>query len=183
MEGTARLFVSVGVTMTDGMRKAMQALKGIKGVRASPEGQIHITLLFLGDTDVQRIPALKENLRSALEGTGAFMLSLKGIGAFPNVRRPRVVWIGIDEGKDELAHLAELVRGAVSRTRLRQDGKPFSPHVTIARVQGPADISYVAGPFGDTVFSEYTVDSVRLMRSVLGPNGAKHTELACIDLG
>ncbi len=175
MAETARLFVSVDVAVTDAVMEAVSELRGIRNVRASPEGQIHITLSFLGDTDTSRIPGLVRELGSALSDIRPFGVSLKGIGAFPDLRKPRVIWIGIDEGKEELAHLAEAVRAAIGKSRLRQDDKPFSPHVTVARVQGPADIGAVAGRHSDTVFSRYTVDSVKLMRSVLGPSGAKHT--------
>ena len=78
--------------------------------------------------------------------------------------------------------LAEKVRSAADRTHLTYDGKRFSPHVTLARIQGPADVSEVARRYADTVFSESVVDSVRLMRSVLSPSGAKHTVVERIPL-
>lgn len=175
MGETVRLFISVDVSVADALREAIGTVSSIKGVRASREDQIHITLSFLGDTPSERIPGLITNLRSALSGTEAFDVSLKGIGAFPNPKRPRVVWVGIDDGKEDLALLAGRVRDAVRKSRLKQDDKPFSPHVTIGRVQGPADVSELEKRYRDKVFSEFRVDSVRLMSSVLGPSGAKHT--------
>ena len=177
-----RLFVSVDVSVSEAMRSVVAEIGSIRNVRASKEDQIHITLSFLGDTPPERIPGLVANLRESLSGISSFGLSLKGIGAFPNVRRPRVVWIGIDEGRDELALLADRVRGAVAKSRLRQDDKPFSPHVTVGRVQGPADVSEAERRYRGTVFSEFTVGSVRLMRSVLAPSGAKHTVVEDIAL-
>jgi 2'-5' RNA ligase len=177
-----RLFVSVEVAVSDAMRSAMAEIGGTRNIRSSKEDQIHITLSFLGDTPSERVPGLVANLRESLSGTSSFGLSLKGVGAFPNVRRPRVVWIGIDGGRDELALLADRVRGAVAKSRLRQDDKPFSPHVTVGRVQGPADVSELERKYRDTVFSEFTVGSVRLMRSVLAPSGASHTVVEDIAL-
>ena len=182
MGESVRLFVSVEVSVSETMRSAISEIGSIRNVRPSREDQIHITLSFLGDTPSERIPGLVSNLRGTLSGTSSFGLSLKGVGAFPNVRRPRVVWIGIDDGRDELALLADRVREAVRKSRLRQDDKPFSPHVTVGRVQGPADVSETERKYRDTVFSEFTVGSVRLMRSVLGPSGAKHTVVEDIAL-
>ena len=175
MGDPVRLFVSVDVSVSEAMRSIAAEIGSIRNVRASKEDQIHITLSFLGDTPPERIPGLVANLRESLSGISSFGLSLKGIGAFPNVRRPRVVWIGIDEGRNELALLAGRVRYAVRKSRLKQDDKPFSPHVTIGRVQGPVDVSELEKRYRDKVFSEFRVDSVRLMSSVLGPSGAKHT--------
>lgn len=181
MSEMARLFVSVEVPVTDPLKQAMADLDSIKGVRASKPEQIHITLCFLGDTDVRRIPELVKNLKGALADSHRFDLKVKGIGGFPNLKRPRVVWAGTDDGGN-LAHLAEKVRSAVERTHLDFDGKRFSPHVTLGRIQGTADVGAVAERYTDTVFSESEVDSVRLMRSVLQPSGAKHTVVERIPL-
>ena len=81
-----------------------------------------------------------------------------------------------------LSVLAEKVRRAADRTHLDYDGKRFSPHVTVARVQGPADVKEVADRYSDTVFAETEVDTVRLMRSVLLPSGARHTVVESIPL-
>jgi len=174
MAGTVRLFISAEAAVTDDVREAMSELGRMRNIRPSPENQIHITLSFLGDTDESRIPRLVGTLRDALKGIGGFGVSMKGLGAFPNTKRPRVIWIGLDDGRDALALLAERVRGAVDSAGLHQDGKPFSPHVTIARVQGPADVSDIAERYRGEVFAEYRIESVRLMGSVLGPSGAKH---------
>ena len=183
MADAARLFISVDIPVTDTMRGLLSDLRGMRNVRASPEGQIHITLSFLGDTDVSAVPRLVKGLHDALSGIDSFDMSLRGVGGFPNLNRPRVIWVGIDEGKDELAHVADLVRGAVRDARLCQDDKPFSPHVTAARVQGPCGVVAVAERYKDALFCECHVDSVRLMKSVLGLNGAKHTVLERFQLG
>lgn len=183
MQDPVRLFVSVDVKVTDAMRDVLSELRSVKGVRAAGEGQIHITLCFLGDTDPRRVPGLIDSMRRGLSDVHAFKLRIEGMGAFPNVRRPRVVWFGITEGSDELAQLSAKVCGAVDSQKLHRDGKRFSPHVTAGRIQGQAEIKEIVDGNAETVFSEFTVDSVRLMKSVLGPNGAKHTVLERFPLG
>ena len=181
MAETARLFVSVEVPVTDALLQAMKDLDSVRGVRASKPEQIHITLCFLGDTDVRRIPELVGNLKAELSDAHRFRMTIKGIGGFPNLKRPRVVWAGTEDG-GSLSVLAEKVRRAADRTHLDYDGKRFSPHVTVARVQGPADVKEVADRYSDTVFAETEVDTVRLMRSVLLPSGARHTVVESIPL-
>ena len=173
MGESRRLFVSVNVPVTDPMREAISELAGIRNVRTEKADKIHITLCFLGDTDVRRIPELRDRLRDSLSSEGRIRIRLRGVGAFPDIRRPRVVWIGIES--DTLAAISAKVRKAAEDCRLDFDSKPFSPHVTIGRVNGRADITEYAGVYRYTMFAEFEADSVRLMASELLPTGAKHT--------
>ena len=181
MEKTERLFISVDVKITKEISNILKELKDM-GIRPSDEKQIHITLSFLGDTPVSKIDRLVDNLRKELSGTERFNVILSGIGGFPNTRRPRVAWIGVSEGKEQLTDLSEKVRAAVRNTKLIQDDKRFSPHVTIARLRDPTDLTEMAERYSSVIFSEYVVDSVRLMKSVLSPSGAKHSLLASFEL-
>ncbi len=173
MSESRRLFVSVSVPVTDPIRDTLAELASVGNVRAEKADKIHITLCFLGDTDVRRIPELRDRLREALSSEHRFTIRLKGIGAFPDVKRPRVVWIGIES--DALARIVDAVRGVVDSCRLDHDRKPFSPHVTVGRVNGRADVRGLAERHRGTVYAEFEADSVRLMASELLPTGAKHT--------
>ena len=173
MGESKRLFVSVSVPVTDAMRDAISELAKVRNVRTEKTEKIHITLCFLGDTDVRRIPELRDRLRDALSSEHDFQIRLEGIGAFPDMRRPRVVWIGIES--DALAAIAGKVRGAIADCGLDFDRKPFSAHVTIGRVSGHADVSNISDRYRNIVFAEFKADSVRLMASELLPTGAKHT--------
>lgn len=173
MGESRRLFVSVSVPVTDAMRDAISELAEVRNVRTERAEKIHITLCFLGDTDVRRIPELRDRLRDSLSGANRFRICLRGVGTFPDARRPRVVWIGIES--TELAGIAAKVRKAAVDCGLDFDSKPFSPHVTIGRVSGRADIGRFVTDHRDTVFAEFEADSVRLMASELLPTGAKHT--------
>ncbi len=173
MSESRRLFVSVSVPVTDPIRDTLAELASVGNVRAEKADKIHITLCFLGDTDVRRIPELRDRLRETLSSEHRFTIRLKGIGAFPDVKRPRVVWIGIES--DALARIVDAVRGVVDSCRLDHDRKPFSPHVTVGRVNGRADVRGLAERHRDTVYAKFEADSVRLMASELLPTGAKHT--------
>ncbi len=173
MSESRRLFVSVSVPVTDTMRGTLDELASAGGIRTEKADKIHITLCFLGDTDERRIPELRDRLRETLSSEHRFTIRLKGIGAFPDIKRPRVVWIGIES--DVLVRVAGLVRGVVESCRLDHDRKPFSPHVTVGRVNGRADIRGAAESHRDTVYAEFEADSILLMASELLPTGAKHT--------
>ena len=83
MQDPVRLFISVDVKVTDAMRDVLSELRSVKGVRAAGEGQIHITLCFLGDTDPRRVPSLIDSMRRGLSDVHAFKLRIEGMGAFP----------------------------------------------------------------------------------------------------
>ncbi len=108
MSESRRLFVSVSVPVTDQIRDTLAELASVGNVRTEKADKIHITLCFLGDTDVRRIPELRDRLRETLSSEQRFPIRLKGIGAFPDVKRPRVVWIGIES--DALTGIADAVR-------------------------------------------------------------------------
>ena len=68
---------------------------------------IHLTLKFLGDVEISRIDAISEALKNVAGGFSHFIISLAGIGAFPNSRKPKVIWVGLESGADELTQMAE----------------------------------------------------------------------------
>ena len=177
----ARMFVSVPV-MDDGWYAPVSdALGACKGARASPAGQLHITLRFIGDVDESRIPALVSAVEAACAGTGRFDVLLRGIGCFPNERRPSVVWVGADPS-DRLTALSDGISRQLKKAHFRFDEKPFKSHVTVGRCNGPTDISGVLAQFKGTEFASFGCDHVAVVRSFLGPSGARHKVVAKIAL-
>lgn len=146
---------------------------------ASPE-QWHLTLQFLGP--VGELAPVVDGLRAAARRP-AFRFRLGGGGAFPSVRRGRVIWIGAVEGGDGLVGLA----GAVTSTLvpLGYDAEPgrFRPHLTVARLRVPADVSPAVEAIGSAaVGPAWTVEEVVLYESRLSPRGATYTVLARVPL-
>ncbi|MCD6564936.1 MAG: RNA 2',3'-cyclic phosphodiesterase [Bacteroidales bacterium] len=95
---------------------------------------LHITLSFLGDTSEQQINNISEQLEKICSGYSSMELHLKGVGVFPNLRKPRVFWIGI-ERNELLENLHGEIEVMLRDYGINRDNKPFSPHLTIARIK------------------------------------------------
>lgn len=146
-----------------------------------PGAPEHLTLRFLGEIDPDR----NDRLRAALEPVGArhgpFTLRLEGVGAFPSPDRPRVVWVGVTVGRQELLALAQDVRSAVD-VEVGVAAEAYVPHLTVLRVRSSADrdvaATLLAGTRPAPSPRDVDVDRFLLKESVLGPRGATHRTLA-----
>lgn len=167
--GAGRLFV--GVAFPAELRERLQAyLRATFGERMPGRAVVpanwHLTLRFLGDTDAARLRALTDEL-ARVEAGPRFDLSLAGLGAFPRAARATVLWIGVGDGGAELRALAAKVEDAAVRAGFAAEPKPYSPHLTLSRLNPPADLRRAidaAPPFGGRM----TVDGFTLFRSHLG---------------
>jgi len=152
-----------------------------------PEG-IHLTLKFLGDTPADAVPEIGRRLGNALSGLPGFSLSLAALGVFPSTQAPRVVWIGLSGDLPSLLEAQRRVEAAISTLGYPTERRPFSPHLTLARVADIASPSEsreigavveVAAPPPQVRFG---VGEVCLIRSELGPGGARYSRLAAVPL-
>jgi 2'-5' RNA ligase len=105
------------------------------GVRWVARDSIHLTLAFLGDVVSTRLPELCDYLQMSAERHTSFELELIGVGAFPNIDRPRVVWVGCGAGLEPCKSLQAEIDDAVQALGYRSDDRPFEPHWTIGRVK------------------------------------------------
>jgi RNA 2',3'-cyclic 3'-phosphodiesterase len=110
---------------------------GREGVRWEKPEKFHVTLKFLGETTPERLPALLEAGRHAASHTPTFLLSLHSLGAFPNQKQPKVVWLGC-EPVAAMARLAASLKDSIEEEQERTAGSkppPFQPHITLARIR------------------------------------------------
>lgn len=148
-------------------------------------GNLHLTLKFLGNIPESQISSLTEALKQSCAGLPAFTLTLAGIGAFPKTTAPRVVWIGIAEGKEPLADLARRVEQACSGLGFRPEERPLSAHLTIGRTRSTQGITRLVKKLQVAEFRGGTptrISRVALFQSELGPHGPVYTPLAEIPL-
>ena len=147
-------------------------------------GNIHVTLKFLGEVPEDKINDVFLATGKALEGAKKFKLRLKGMGAFPDFRRPRVIWIGAEKGEEELSCLAERVEEEMEKIGFPKENRKFSAHFTIGRVKSPKNIENLTELVKSSDFStdEIEVNEVVVMRSQLHPAGAIYTPLKKIQL-
>ena len=180
-----RLFVAVD--MSEDVRDKIYSLYDvIKSFRLKPveKENIHITLKFLGEVPDSRVDVVKERLEEVK--AKAFRMHLKGIGFFPSANHIRVVWVGVEEGNEEISQLAEKVENAVKRLGFKRD-KSFVAHATIARAKNlsPADRKKLLKelePYMNSDFGWMDVKDFRLKKSTLTPSGPIYTDLAVYSL-
>ncbi len=170
-------------------RKLIQRLQESPAkVKWTEAGNLHLTLKFLGDITLERIPEISEALQKAAAKVEPFAFELVGAGAFPRRQAPRTVWIGVQEGSEDLVHLHQAVENELRPLGFRSEGRRYTPHVTIGRVrQSPAEAIAELGRLlaGEVEVSlgSVSIDRVVLFSSQLRPSGAVYEELADAELG
>lgn len=154
-----------------------------RSVRWVQPGGIHLTLQFLGDTPIERLPAIQEALTTVARNASGCTFTVGGLGCFPNPRRPRVVWVGVQEPSGRLAALQDAVEAAMEHFGYTPEGRGFTPHLTLGRVQRRAS-NREAAQVGEAIaatpvgqLAEVLADRFALIRSVLRPTGAEYTTL------
>jgi 2'-5' RNA ligase len=149
--------------------------------------QWHLTLKFLGNVDVARVGVLTDAVRAACGRFSPMRLRAERVVCFPDLRKPRVVWVGVCDEGNQLAGFASAVEAAAAGfTTEDREGK-FTGHITIARIKSfkrpQADIlAKLAQGMTQGVFGEWTAEAIELMRSELASDGARHTSLARLPL-
>ena len=183
-----RVFVGVRIDSEVAQRiAAVQAAlrPRLPGVRWVAENNYHFTLKFLGAVNENRIPEITNALTEALAPFTLFVVSARGVGVFPDIRKPRVIWVGLDS--KELAALAREVESAMERIGFAREARPFQPHLTLGRWRDPikpaAELCREIERRKDEAFGDSVVKEVVLFQSTLMPGGAVYSELEIFPLG
>jgi len=182
----------VAIDLPDDVRAALartQASLGQRGPRADlrwvdPAG-LHVTLKFLGEVAEDRLSAVTDAVGAAVAPHAAIALAVAGLGGFPSLGRPRVLWAGMPAGVAELARLAAGVDTSLAPLGFPAESRPFRGHVTIARVRSPRGIGKITAAIrtdADADFGRWTATGVVLFRSRLRPSGAVYEPLATFPL-
>ncbi|NKB65992.1 MAG: RNA 2',3'-cyclic phosphodiesterase [Candidatus Latescibacteria bacterium] len=173
-----RAFIAVPLPLS--VRQALTGLATELGrawdkgaVRWIPADNIHLTLRFLDRTDADLVGELSRLLDESAAELGAFPLSLQGTGAFPNPRRPRVIWAGISDFQQRLLRLKKALDHRLCPLGWPPEKKPFRPHLTIGRVRRRG-----VPPTGPWLIKpptlEFSAEAVQLVESTLKPAGAEY---------
>ena len=134
---------------------------------------LHLTLKFFGEIEERRLNDLEESLKEAVKSHQEFRYTLKGLGAFPNAKKARVLWVGLENPLNELASLAASIEKNTSPKGFPPSEKPFSPHLTLARFASPPQPPFleVTAKHSQTVFGEAAVDKIELIQGCLSSEG------------
>ncbi len=184
-----RLFIAIELPAEAQMalRNVQRALPKLPAVRWTNPANIHLTLQFLGDYPAARVETLLNALRSA-ESNPPFELTLATIGAFPNLKRPRIIWAGVTGDTAALTALHRAVVSATAALGFAAEKRPFKPHLTLGRVKpwarGNDHRAIAAALNGATVgdIATVPVGKFSLIRSQLTREGAIYTPLGSVFL-
>ena len=152
-------------------------------IQWSPPRNLHVTTKFIGEWPEERVDELKAAL-AALAPQEPFPIRVRGLGFFPNPHQPRVFWAGVD-APPGLAALAGQTDRALAKLGVPAEQRPFSPHLTLARIKEPAPMQPLREAIAALLsveFGEYLPDRFWLYHSRLAPGGSVYTKLADFPL-
>jgi len=187
-DAAIRAFIALKLPeqLTSLLNSTQQKLMGygfkIRWVR--PEN-IHLTIKFLGDIQLSDIDRISAVLSESARNFQPFSFYAKGLGVFPGIRRPRVIWVGLAGEVDQIIGFQRHIDQSLSAIGYPKEKRPFQGHLTLGRFKGAVHsgklaeaLNHQSGFVSDTV----TIESVILFKSDLKPSGAVYSELASIPL-
>jgi 2'-5' RNA ligase len=187
-----RCFIAIGLPdqVKAGLKELQAQLKsgGQTQVKWVDPYSIHLTLKFLGGVDAAKITPITAAMEEAVRGVAPFSLKVEGVGAFPNLRRVQVVWVGVGGEVDRLAHLQQRLESSLAQLGFAPENRRFTPHLTLARVRDRASSGEREG-LGQLIAAtrfeaarSFPVAAVSLMKSQLTREGAIYSRISTAEL-
>jgi 2'-5' RNA ligase len=175
-----------GLLDLEGLFASVRGIDG--GIKTVEPENVHLTLKFLGDTPSSKVADIEAIMKDAVKEASPFSLEFKGVGAFPKRDHVKVLWIGVDGevGVRTMADIAQRIDRDISRLGYQREKRRFSPHLTVARVKFVRDKTAMRAIFDDfegMYFGKVDVGSIRLKKSVLGPQGPSYSTVLDVKLG
>lgn len=181
-----RLFTGIGIPykVRRNLELLLAHLKPAAHIKWSPVENFHVTTKFIGEWPEPRLDLVKAALR-AVPRPESFAISISGLGWFPNPHSPRVFWCGI-QAPETLVALARNTEEVLAEIGVARESRPFSPHLTLARIQGPADLfplKQAVAQLPSVDFGRFTPDSFHLYLSKPGVHGSVYSVLDSYPVG
>jgi len=187
-----RCFIAIGLTdeIKAGLEQLQAQLKpgGQTSIKWVDPYSIHLTLKFLGSVDGDKISPITAAMAEAVQGVTPFHLKVEGLGAFPNLKRVQVVWVGVGGEVDKLVHLQQRLESSLAQLGFTPEKRRFTPHLTLARVRDRASSGeraglgeLITGTKFEAVYS-FLVEAVSLMKSQLSREGAIYSRISAAAL-
>lgn len=170
------------------LQAQLQRERAARYVRWVAPENIHLTLKFLGDVESSRLPDLQRAVAKVCASAVPFALKISGAGAFPNTQRPNVIWVGVSGEVERAARSAQEIDEACAALGFAREARPFSPHLTLGRVQRDAAMGdrqkigamIVSANVGE--LGVLRVERIAMMKSELRAGGSLYTRLAALEL-
>jgi len=184
-----RTFIAIDIpgNILSEIRELQEGIKdyGFKIRWVRPES-IHLTLKFLGDIKAVKINEIAEAISKTVVRYTPISLQAKGVGVFPGIKRPQVLWVGLTGQLEPLVSLQKTLDENLETIGFPMEKRPFKGHLTMGRMKAKIDVK----KFGDVLMTfrsfeseAFTADKIILYKSELKPSGAVYTELASASLG
>ena len=177
-----RSFVSIDLEDEQILSKVesiMSSLSSLGGdLKPVERENIHLTLKFLGNVSPEKLAEVKSALAEVK--FQPFSLEIKGAGAFPSLKRMNVVWVGVGEGWSQVELIFEQTEKLLHQVGFSRETRPFSPHITIARVRSGRNRDEIAsflGHLAEESFGTFNAEHVRLKQSILSSSGPRYSTL------
>jgi 2'-5' RNA ligase len=151
----------------------------------NPE-KIHLTLKFFGNIEESRIDSIFKSIEEPVRNTLPFSIRLQGMGAFPHLKNPRVIWLGLVNGSEILTSLQKQTETQLEKIGFQAEDRPFHPHLTLGRMKssrGKDDLVARMERHKEEEFGDFQVERVVLFKSDLKPSGPIYTPLGNVKLG
>ena len=191
-----RLFIAVEINLGVAQRLAAfqgeiqsaieEHASGDLQLRAVAPENLHLTLKFLGDTEPSLVPLVVDELAEFCEPLFPFEVECRGVGAFPNLEDPRVLWVGLDEqGAEVLRLLQRALEEGLERLGVPRERRDYRPHITLGRLKGrrAVDLHEVVEPFRELSFGKSFLREVVLFESHLDHRGPRYEVVERLELG
>ncbi len=143
-------------------------------VKWTRKENLHLTLKFFGNISSERVEEIKKSLTSLKTGIKPFSVHFSGVGAFPDIHKPSIIWIGVDKGESALKVLAETIDAGFSRTGFEKEKRDYSAHLTLGRVKDPRYSAKLTRALKSASFSSVEaipIEHITLYKSVLTSEG------------
>jgi len=144
------------------------------------EGQMHLTLKFLGNINKDKLLEISDAMSFISNNFKPFAVSFSKIGAFPDTNHPRVIWLGVDKGSENLKILNDKIEATLEKLGFVKESRKFEPHLTLARIRSPKNISNLIKLIRETSYdigNEAPINKLTLFQSSLDPKGAVYSVL------
>lgn len=184
-----RMFICVelGEELRSKIASQLSVLRSIgTGIKWVDQRNLHITLKFLGDVSKDRVDTVVKAVELSVRDSRVFAMDFAGIGAFPSMTDPSVLWIGVTRGREKFSALASTIDAELSREGFPCDRRSAMPHLTIGRVKSfekAAELNNVVPKLQQARFGEMKVDTITVMESRLYKSGPVYSPLKRVFIG
>lgn len=181
------LAIELPVTVRNRIGEVQKDLKSLNAdVRWVNPENIHLTLKFFGNIEKGTVGPIIESIDEPARATPPFFIKVHGVGAFPSSKNPRVIWMGLREGKEVLISFQRWLEKEIEKIGFRPEDRPFHPHLTLGRTRGSLGREGLVERLErlkEEVFGDFHVEKVILFKSDLRPTGPIYTPLKEVRLG